>query len=578
MNTAFLDASNLLEILGTAGAVKDAKGTIGSVPKSGCCGAEEKQGEANTGFWGGLRRILSSDLSEASKQKLMVLVLSDADSGNPVQSVLSEDIEQLLMSEDTLIEDYVNQWLAQQGEPAPINSLSPELRAILLNRNASMHSDVQTPEKIGGKNEVDLPVATPTGPDVHGAVNPESRRFNFSSEAKNSANFSGKVSPDEKFTGDLSAAESPDGKITGDLSAAQSPDGKTAGDLSGKNSPDGKVSLAGKPVADPATPVVPDHVPANRASRPDPVLGTPDRHGSESRSKSEINNHKQDEVNIRNLPEKQENFELKNDRNSDAKSIKDLASAVGDTKPPIDIKSAAKTVLDVNTKMAGEAAVSPKETLDQQKDSPVRSNDIAGSAKPSIIPGQTVAEQFSGSAGESGEESRPSLPTQEGARLNSVSSSAKANDASSLPEKFQSDVINQIVEKAALLRNRNQPEMQIKLKPDFLGNIRLTISTDQQQVMVRVFTDVPMVKDMLVQNLAQLQMELQQHGLEVDKFDVRVGQDPPQGSPDRHAGQHRSPGNPQANSKDAETASHDSNKKKNRDKSGGKKGNIDYFA
>ena len=87
------------------------------------------------------------------------------------------------------------------------------------------------------------------------------------------------------------------------------------------------------------------------------------------------------------------------------------------------------------------------------------------------------------------------------------------------------EVVQQIVESAKVRVQNGQTEMRIQLKPEHLGQVRLNISTDQQQVMVKVVADMPMVKELLESNLHQLRSELSGQGLEIDKFEVSVGGD-----------------------------------------------------
>jgi len=88
-----------------------------------------------------------------------------------------------------------------------------------------------------------------------------------------------------------------------------------------------------------------------------------------------------------------------------------------------------------------------------------------------------------------------------------------------------SQTMNQIVQKAVLLNNSGQNAVQIDLKPDFLGHIRMHIVTESQQVAVRIVAEFPFVKDMLESNLNQLKAELQAQGLEVDELEVSVAHD-----------------------------------------------------
>jgi flagellar hook-length control protein FliK len=97
------------------------------------------------------------------------------------------------------------------------------------------------------------------------------------------------------------------------------------------------------------------------------------------------------------------------------------------------------------------------------------------------------------------------------------------SDATEKP--FQADVVSQIVEKAALKLSAGQGEVRIDLKPEFLGHLRMNISTEEHQVIVRILTEMPAAKMIIENNINQLRTALQSHGLEIDTFDVLVAGD-----------------------------------------------------
>jgi len=90
---------------------------------------------------------------------------------------------------------------------------------------------------------------------------------------------------------------------------------------------------------------------------------------------------------------------------------------------------------------------------------------------------------------------------------------------------LMSQTLNQIVQKAVLSFNNGQHEVQIDLKPDYLGHIRMQIVTESQHVTVRIAAELPFVKDILENNLNQLKAELQAQGLKVDELEVSVAHD-----------------------------------------------------
>lgn len=145
-------------------------------------------------------------------------------------------------------------------------------------------------------------------------------------------------------------------------------------------------------------------------------------------------------------------------------------------------------------------------------------------------------EQFMVKPSEGAEMQMNSNASREGASLfdSQLSTNAlKAADASTAakqttpfsPNDTQTDVIRQIVQRMTLKSNRQQSQMVIRLKPDFLGDVRLQVTTEGQQVMVRMDAESAMVKEIVEQNMAHLKAELNQHGLHVEKFDVFVGND-----------------------------------------------------
>jgi flagellar hook-length control protein FliK len=93
------------------------------------------------------------------------------------------------------------------------------------------------------------------------------------------------------------------------------------------------------------------------------------------------------------------------------------------------------------------------------------------------------------------------------------------------PRQLRPDQLNNLVQKAVLNLKNGRAEARIDLKPEFMGNMSMRISTNSQQVMVKILTDVPVVKEMIEASIHTLKAELQSHGLEIDKLDVFVAND-----------------------------------------------------
>jgi flagellar hook-length control protein FliK len=109
-------------------------------------------------------------------------------------------------------------------------------------------------------------------------------------------------------------------------------------------------------------------------------------------------------------------------------------------------------------------------------------------------------------------------------KLAEAAAAAKGRDTAAAPVK--ADVFDQIVQRAAVHMKNDQGEMRIDLKPEFLGHVRLQIVTENQQVTVRILTELPMVRDMIESNIQLLKSDLQQQGLRVERVEVAVADDP----------------------------------------------------
>jgi hypothetical protein len=97
--------------------------------------------------------------------------------------------------------------------------------------------------------------------------------------------------------------------------------------------------------------------------------------------------------------------------------------------------------------------------------------------------------------------------------------------------------LNQMIEKAALNLKNGQSELRLNLKPDFLGQVRMRIITENNQVTLKISTEYIAVKDIIETNIHQLKADLQSQGLEINSLDVSVTKD----------SQHQGGGNQAAN-------------------------------
>ena len=92
-------------------------------------------------------------------------------------------------------------------------------------------------------------------------------------------------------------------------------------------------------------------------------------------------------------------------------------------------------------------------------------------------------------------------------------------------ESLRNQTLDQIVRKAVIYMRNGQHEAKIDLKPEFLGHVRMQVTTENNQVTVKILTEFGFVKDMVENNIQQLKADLQQQGLNVDKLEVAVSND-----------------------------------------------------
>lgn len=101
-----------------------------------------------------------------------------------------------------------------------------------------------------------------------------------------------------------------------------------------------------------------------------------------------------------------------------------------------------------------------------------------------------------------------------------VASSPEAHHTAAAPRSVQSNMVNQIVDRAVFLQRNGQSEVRMDLKPEHLGRIQMRISTENQRVTVRMLTETPMAREIIEANMGQLKADLASQGLDVDRFDV----------------------------------------------------------
>jgi flagellar hook-length control protein FliK len=85
-------------------------------------------------------------------------------------------------------------------------------------------------------------------------------------------------------------------------------------------------------------------------------------------------------------------------------------------------------------------------------------------------------------------------------------------------DSLRNQALDQIVRKAVIYMKNGQHEAKIDLRPEFLGHVRMQVTTENHQVTIKILTEFGFVKDMVENNIQQLKADLQQQGLNVDNW------------------------------------------------------------
>lgn len=86
------------------------------------------------------------------------------------------------------------------------------------------------------------------------------------------------------------------------------------------------------------------------------------------------------------------------------------------------------------------------------------------------------------------------------------------------------DILHQIVDKARVQIGRKETRIEIQLKPEFLGKLRIEVGSKQGELSVAIFTENSAVKNVLESNLQALKDTFAQQGLRLENLQVTVDQ------------------------------------------------------
>ena len=87
---------------------------------------------------------------------------------------------------------------------------------------------------------------------------------------------------------------------------------------------------------------------------------------------------------------------------------------------------------------------------------------------------------------------------------------------------FQKTVMDQIVEKATFQSADGRSEMRIQLKPETLGDVRMHVVAEKDQLVVQMIADKSETKEIIESQIHHLRAELDKQGLMVGKIEVLI--------------------------------------------------------
>ncbi|QJW49270.1 flagellar hook-length control protein FliK [bacterium BFN5] len=111
-------------------------------------------------------------------------------------------------------------------------------------------------------------------------------------------------------------------------------------------------------------------------------------------------------------------------------------------------------------------------------------------------------------------------------RTSSIEPKTYVNDTKNATSQFVKDthqITSQIVEQAQVLKNNQETQMIIKLKPEHLGELTLKVTVDSGVVSASFHSDSAEVRSVIESSLVQLKQEMSNQGLKVDNVGVYAG-------------------------------------------------------
>lgn len=256
---------------------------------------------------------------------------------------------------------------------------------------------------------------------------------------------------------------------------------------------------------------------------------------------------------IETIPEKQPAAALEQHRSAEHSSESEQLTAVSAPTEPAQLVESAPVLSEVQTLAGPEESASAAETQEQLK-SPIERRDISAEPQnpaeelelPAISGNLETAEEQMQTSHESSQElltasavraarqPQPAEPMTYEPKaaepveisFNPAVNDAVVSDAQSVDntgaEMIQNaePIISQIVERLSFRVNNGGHEVQIQLKPDYLGSLNIKLTLESGVVTAEFTAENPMVSELIQAALPQLRLSLQQLGMNLGEVNV----------------------------------------------------------
>ncbi|OGJ99578.1 MAG: hypothetical protein A2487_02340, partial [Candidatus Raymondbacteria bacterium RifOxyC12_full_50_8] len=99
---------------------------------------------------------------------------------------------------------------------------------------------------------------------------------------------------------------------------------------------------------------------------------------------------------------------------------------------------------------------------------------------------------------------------------------ARANYNAATANTHEKDIVGQIISRFQLFKGANGSEINIQLKPEHLGQVRISLDIERNIVFARMQVENENVKHIVENNVQSLKTALEESGIKVERFEVTV--------------------------------------------------------